>query len=406
MICQKSRKNNDLVEEQKFFILPNSKYSIRVLKEIDEVRLFWQGIQEQFPTFFHCGYLSAIQKARIEGLSYRYIIVFDEEKVVGFIPLQIKDFDAKKHILNLQKEQHFSLRSQVSNFIKFHSVVNGNILVSGPYMYAFTDAVPVHLHWELNQLIISYYQQNLLTSSENNINFTLIKDIPLGKSIQGAEFNNNYTSFSVEPVMKLPIDDSWTTMENYLEAMTSKYRVRYRRAIKKLKGITSRILSFEEVIQYRDQIYHLYKNVLNNVNFTLFELSKDYFPSLAHALNERYVLKGYFYNDQLIGFYTLIHNHKEVHADYLGYSKEFNKSKQLYLNMLYNMVEYAISHSFDLIDFGRTALEIKSSIGAIPYQMNDLIKHRHQFTNIIIPKLLQILNKETEWVQRHPFKKT
>lgn len=400
MICQSSRKNKN--EEQTFFILPNSTFSIRVFMDIEEVRPFWELIQDQFSTFFHCDYLAAIQKANIDGLSYRYILVFENDRVVGFIPLQIKDFDAKKQILNLQKEQQFSLRSQVSSFIKFHSLVNGNILVSGPYMYAFIPDIPKHIQWNLNQRITEYYQKHLLVTSESKVNFTLIKDIPLEENSPSSD--TNYTTFSVEPVMKLPIRSQWGNINDYLADMSSKYRVRYRRALKRIQGITSKVLSYDEIVYYQEQINVLYKNVLNNVNFTLFELSKDYFSSLELHLKEKYIFKAYFQDDNLIGFYTLINNKNELHADYLGYAKEHNKSSQLYLNMLYDMVDFGITKGFELVDFGRTALEIKSSIGAVPYEMNDFIKHKYQITNIMIPKLLQILNKETEWVQRHPFK--
>ena len=46
----------------------------------------------------------------------------------------------------------------------------------------------------------------------------------------------------------------------------------------------------------------------------------------------------------------------------------------LYLNMLYDMVAYSIKKQFKTIVFARTALEIKSSVGAKPVAMKGFIK--------------------------------
>ena len=76
----------------------------------------------------------------------------------------------------------------------------------------------------------------------------------------------------------------------------------------------------------------------------------------------------------------------------------------LYLNMLYNMTEFGIEHNFKKIIFGRTALEIKSSIGAEPVYMSGFILHTNSFLNKYIGKIFQKLEPNLEWNQRHPFK--
>ena len=52
----------------------------------------------------------------------------------------------------------------------------------------------------------------------------------------------------------------------------------------------------------------------------------------------------------------------------------------MYLNMLFDMAFYGIENQFKKVVFARTAMEIKSSIGAKPYKMNIYLKH----TNNII----------------------
>jgi hypothetical protein len=76
----------------------------------------------------------------------------------------------------------------------------------------------------------------------------------------------------------------------------------------------------------------------------------------------------------------------------------------LYLNMLYNMTEFGIENGFKKIIFGRTALEIKSSIGAIPVKMSGFIYHNNKIINKYLGNFFQKLEPNIEWQMRHPFK--
>jgi hypothetical protein len=89
---------------------------------------------------------------------------------------------------------------------------------------------------------------------------------------------------------------------------------------------------------------------------------------------------------------------------FLGYNKEENLHSQLYLNTLFDIIKQGIESKFSKINFSRTALEIKSSVGAVPQEMCCYMKHRSNFSNKFIRPILDYLNPEIEWVPRHPFK--
>ncbi|MNY41463.1 hypothetical protein D3C86_1762760 [compost metagenome] len=72
--------------------------------------------------------------------------------------------------------------------------------------------------------------------------------------------------------------------------------------------------------------------------------------------------------------------------------------------MLFDMTEFGISNQFKRIVFGRTALEIKSTIGAEPVEIFGLIKHNNKAINPFMEKIFTSLNPKVEWIQRKPFK--
>lgn len=74
------------------------------------------------------------------------------------------------------------------------------------------------------------------------------------------------SEFSFQPNMVLPIQPSWRRFEDYLEAMSSKYRVRARRAVKKMDGLTRRELSETMVELEEKAMYALYREVASMPN--------------------------------------------------------------------------------------------------------------------------------------------
>ena len=68
------------------------------------------------------------------------------------------------------------------------------------------------------------------------------------------------------------------------------------------------------------------------------------------------------------------------------------------------MTFYATQNQFKKIIFGRTALEIKSSIGAKPITMSGFLYHKNKWINKYIDKIFKNLEPELVWQQRHPFK--
>ena len=105
----------------------------------------------------------------------------------------------------------------------------------------------------------------------------------------------------------------------------------------------------------------------------------------------------------MVGFHTLLFNGSVLETYVLGYDEHIQKEKMLYLNMLYNMTKFGIEIQFKKIIFGRTALVIKSSIGATPIVMSGFIYHTNSWINKILPKIFPNLEPTLVWQQRHPF---
>ena len=160
----------------------------------------------------------------------------------------------------------------------------------------------------------------------------------------------------------------------------------------------------QEIIALEDTIYDLYLHVAKNAPFNTFFLPKNHFRTFKEIFKDKFLFYGYFIDEKLIGFNTLIKNGSVMDTYFLGYDDSIQREKMLYLNMLYDMIAYSINKGFKEIVFARTALEIKSSVGARPIQMYGYIGHTNPLVNVFMPKIFHYLEPETPWQERNPFK--
>ena len=152
------------------------------------------------------------------------------------------------------------------------------------------------------------------------------------------------------------------------------------------------------------EIHALYLSVAGNAPFNTFYLRDNHFLVMKEKLGANFIFCGYFFNNELVGFNTMIRNGRDIDTYFLGYNEMFQKTHMLYLNMLYDMISYAANNRFGKIVFARTALEIKSSVGAKPQLLFGMIRHCNRLINLLMPKLFSYFEPDVPWQQRHPFR--
>jgi hypothetical protein len=216
---------------------------------------------------------------------------------------------------------------------------------------------------------------------------------------------DGYNEFQVEPNFVFELKTAWKTLDEYMNDLASKYRVRAKRAFKKLGTDVEKKEFFEERIMANQlEINALYAQVSKNSGFNLVDLHTDYFLQMKTDLGDRFRLFGYFLDQKLIGFYTTISNGEELEAHFLGYDASLNHDRQIYLNMLFDLIKLGIECQFKRVIFSRTAHEIKSSVGAEPIEMSLFMKHDNLIVNRLLLTILRILSPREKWTPRTPFK--
>lgn len=385
------------------FIFTLDKISFKIYNSVKDLPVLWDVVA-QSNVFLQTPYLTVLEKSAPVNMECFYIGIFENSELIGVSLAQYLDLNKLESFGERDKSFKIAIRNFIFKNFASHTLFLGNNMITGQNGYVFSKEIDFN---HISEILLQSADEITLYFKKKGISIHLVsfKDFYDHCSVELKKYRfSNIYEFNTQPNMIFYLDKNWKSLDDYVVALSKKYRDQFKRARKKFDGIEVRNLSYEEVLQYEEKIYDLYYYVAKNAPFNTFFLSKNHFSTLKGQCGNRFQIFGYFLNDKLVGFHTLLLNDETLETYFLGYNDHIQKENMLYLNMLYNMTEYGIENGFKRIIFGRTALEIKSSIGATPVHMSGFIYHNNKLINRFIGKIFKNLEPELNWQQRHPFK--
>ena len=237
-----------------------------------------------------------------------------------------------------------------------------------------------------------------------NVNFFLLPDHFHQNVNEKINLNNQLTRVLTDPDMTLAISSQWTSFEYYTNDLSSKYKKRTRSIFKKGGDLKIKKLSKDDVFSEIDNLKILYENVYNKSSFSgpKFDIS-----IYLEFLNDEFLefnTYGFFINNTLIGFSSEIITGTTLYSYFIGIDYSYNTKYDLYNRMLYHTLESGIEKHIQQIKFGRTAAEIKSTVGAVPSSSIGAVYIENKLLNLLFKPFIKSI-KPKSWVQRSPFKK-
>ena len=375
--------------------------SHKIFDSIDQVP--WSELWALVPPERHLlryDYLRALEKTHGD-MRFRYVILYENDRAVGFAyfqiitlewaRLQIDRSNGSRKLLNQIRQTAFKSILGPNASVLFL----GNIFITGDFAF---HAEGISRKKTLNHLLKAASE---IRKTENHIVGTLFKDFDIedGSTLSQEGFNR----FAVDPNMVLKIQSHWKNLDDYAAAMTSKYRQRMKSAYKKSKHLEVRELSLEEVKTHRVDMHALFKQMIQEGTFNFKEISPTYFIDLKEELGQEFPIRAYFEGDEMVGFYTCLSDRHRMEAHYVGFDVAKNRDLKLYQRMLYDLVDDAITKGAREMSFGRTAMEIKSCIGAQAEEYGIFLQISNAFINKLVgPNIRNI--KPDPWQPRQPFK--
>lgn len=364
----------------------------------------WNHVVRDKNIYATLPYLTAMEKSLGTDMDFRYLVFYNESNspvavaVIQCLSFLDKGFEDIKEFCRIRN----SIKKRLFATNGIRMMTCGTPFASGENGFIFSDAISPIVAYENLAKSLIHLQKSETTKAQPPV--ILFKEIfPSSFSASKSLIESKFSDFFVDVNMIMRISPKWKSMDDYLDSMVTKFRTKAKTALRKSEPLFVQDFSLEDIATYKEEILSLYLQVLAKSSFQFGILNAESFLHLKKNLGDKFILKGYFLEMKLIGFSSSFIFNSVLDANYVGINYEFNNEYALYQRMLYDYIELAIQRNCSELRFGRTAEEIKSSVGANPVPMKLFIRHRNPIANRILKAIVGTI-KPSEHELRKPFK--
>ncbi len=252
--------------------------------------------------------------------------------------------------------------------LRFPVRVMGSVLGSGGHAYRFGTSVPA----EQRRVMVGETLQRSLRAAPGPLKprVVLVKDFPKAdpeERIGGASnWLPNWVDLEFDPIMQLSLNPEWNSLDDYLGELRTKSRTKVKRILACSEGCSIQSLSLTELEAQIDEIHSLYGQVYGEASFRLGTLMPKDLIEAKRSWGDRFRVEVIRHNDRTVAFYCGYQTATTVEAFFVGFHRGLNRDLSLYQRMLIEFIRWGIEAGVQYVVMGRTALDIKSSIGALP----------------------------------------
>lgn len=268
-----------------------------------------------------------------------------------------------------------------SGRFSFQVRVLGTSLGSGDHGYRWALDIP-----ESKQ--IEWMTKSLFKASGPNGNrppkVSMIKDAPIYHSGQRQSRYRGWIPLEFDPEMIVHINPMWKSLEDYQAEMSTKFRTKVNRILKLSEAFEIREFSEKELEAQAPILIELYQEVFDRSGFRLGSLDADTLVQSKKNWGNQFIVKGYFIEGTLKGFQCAYLDRRDVEAFFVGFRPELLKSHAIYQRMLIEFIGMAIQSNRKRVNMGRTALEIKSTVGALPRRLQCEVRFRSKWLHAAV----------------------
>ncbi len=359
----------------------------------------WADLNFRQNIYFKPEFLLAFEAANGD-ITFNYILVFKNGKAVAFAYTQIITISIKTITKNTRMLKR--IRQVINTLFRQHPLrvlFCGNIFLSGEYGIFLQDG---ENKTDAFKVIAKALKQ--LSKNTKELHALFVKDFEENSlKITNQLYDFDYASMTVEPNMIINLKPEWQSFKDYKSALKSKYRVKANKADSKSKTLKTLFFSEADIKKHLKSLQDLYQNTIDNADFNAQILNLETYVHLKSAFPEKFFVKGYFLGEQLVGFLSAMHNQSNLDAHFIGIDYTLNKTYAIYPRILNDYVKLGLEVGATQINLGRTASEIKSTLGAVPQGLTCYCRHKRNLPNLILKPFIANVKIKT-FKQHYPFK--
>ncbi|MGH7184602.1 MAG: GNAT family N-acetyltransferase, partial [Nitrospiraceae bacterium] len=201
---------------------------------------------------------------------------------------------------------------------------------------------------------------------------------------------------------------------DYCAALNSHYRNDIRRSQRKFEQaglVPIHLRDTKDILRlYDDRLHHLYQAVVEKSAVRLEILPLSFFQELVKHFPRQVSFTAILKDNRVIAFNWGFHDQRMFYFLFCGMDYTEQTDNDLYFNLMFHQLDYALQCGPDWISFGQTADFFKSRLGSHPQPLyffvkgvgptvSRLVKH---FSHLLFPKRAPVLQRSIFRTKRDP----
>jgi predicted N-acyltransferase len=252
------------------------------------------------------------------------------------------------------------LRRLWPNFLKFHVLLCGSPVSTGESQLRISPGADHSvLLGQLDRLMIRL-------ACNQRTPFVVFKEFtPAEVNRTDTLLDLGYLRADSLPMNHFPA--CYRDFEHFCASIRSRYRRHILRSRKKFQSMGLHVdhlrgnEDFDKL--YTEEVHRLYLAVLSHADVIFECLPSQFFRELAVQYAENAAFPTFFQGERIVAFVCGIFDQDNYRNNFCGFDYHINAEAELYFNLLYEDLDYALRQNVRSISVGQTANEFKSRVG-------------------------------------------
>lgn len=365
----------------------------------------WNTVAREAGPYLQYDHLLALEDRMGAEMDFRYVIYYNtQNRPIGIACFQVVDLEDRgstygDKLCRLGKH----LGSRLLEDRRVRCLVAGNVFHAGDHGSHFVEGVSTEQR-------IATVADTLLRLEKGDpfptkASALIVKDIVQQPATSlPPEPPKGYHLMRTDVNMVMALDPNWKDLDDYQAVLTAKARTRLKSVLKRSDALHVRPLDAHGIEQRAERLQLLFDNVLARSPFVMGRLNVAVYANWKQQHGDALRFLAYELGNEMVGFSAAFITTDRLDAHYVGLENDHNERHAVYQRMLVDLLKCAMEHGLRQINFGRTAEQAKSNLGAVPEDMYFLVRHRNPVANKLVGPLLRSVEPAT-FELRDPFKR-
>lgn len=230
-----------------------------------------------------------------------------------------------------------------------------------------------------------------------------IKDLDADDPAAAALRAAGYRPLATEPDMVLALAAGWRSFDDYLAALTARYRAAGRRIVRQVAADGCRLVPIADLAGVAPELHALYLRCHRRAGVRLPPAPPGHLPALAAALGRRFRITALRRGERMVGFVTTLEEGPTAIGYHLGLDPAAARRVPIFPRLLQAAVADAIALGCRRLSLGRTALDAKARLGARPRPLVVWYRARSTAARLLAAALAR--RRPATAPPRHPFRR-